>query len=316
MAISFGLQRCRGYIEGSPVRVITDHRTLSTLQTQAHPGDRVRRFLDEIAHFSPTIEYRPGKANNAADALSRASHGDEPQDVDAAPLFSSFLGSVQDPASSSSTTSPSSEAAEGPETGAAAATTAEPSSDPQEDEARAVIRTAHQELGHYSTTGIIATVARQTCFKAADPRLRELVLNELAQCAVCQQTTGQHKGGEQSRALRGMDTFAPLTAWSFDFIGPLKRTALGNAYIATAMELATGYMVALATPDKSLISSTRLFRHVLALFGAPSIILTDNGREWCNDEFLYACKVCNIEHRRTSPYTPQTNASSRMQTDS
>jgi transposase InsO family protein len=35
--------------------------------------------------------------------------------------------------------------------------------------------------------------------------------------------------------------------------------------------------------------------------------LTDNGREFCGNEFEELCKTCGITRQKTTPYTPQQN---------
>jgi transposase InsO family protein len=37
------------------------------------------------------------------------------------------------------------------------------------------------------------------------------------------------------------------------------------------------------------------------------VLRTDNGGEFCGNEFEEFCKKCNIERKKTTPYTPQQN---------
>jgi hypothetical protein len=37
------------------------------------------------------------------------------------------------------------------------------------------------------------------------------------------------------------------------------------------------------------------------------VLRTDNGREFCRNEFEELCKKCSIERQKTTPYTPQHN---------
>ena len=71
LAIVYALHKWRGYIEGSPILVRTDHESLKHFLTQKHLGRRLARFADDIAHFDVEIIYRPGKHQLVADALSR-----------------------------------------------------------------------------------------------------------------------------------------------------------------------------------------------------------------------------------------------------
>ena len=71
LAICYALEHLRGYIEGSPIIVRTDHEPLKYLRNQKEVGRRVRKFMDIIEQYEPEIVYRTGASNVAADALSR-----------------------------------------------------------------------------------------------------------------------------------------------------------------------------------------------------------------------------------------------------
>lgn len=71
LAMSHALKHFRGFIEGSPVLVRTDHEYLKYFKTQKHVNRRLAQFVDKIEFFDTHIIYRPGKEQLAADALSR-----------------------------------------------------------------------------------------------------------------------------------------------------------------------------------------------------------------------------------------------------
>lgn len=64
-------EKFRDYLLGSKFKVITDNNPLSYLQTSAKLGAVEQRWAAQLAQFNFTIEYRSGKLNQAADALSR-----------------------------------------------------------------------------------------------------------------------------------------------------------------------------------------------------------------------------------------------------
>ena len=70
LAIVYALHKWRGYIEGSPILVCTDHELLKHFLTQKNLGHRLAQFADDIAHFNVEIIYRPGKHQLVADVLS------------------------------------------------------------------------------------------------------------------------------------------------------------------------------------------------------------------------------------------------------
>ena len=72
LAIISALTTWRHYLEGAthPIRVRTDHKSLTHFQTQPMLSGRQKRWLETLSQFDYTIEYVKGQENLAADALS------------------------------------------------------------------------------------------------------------------------------------------------------------------------------------------------------------------------------------------------------
>jgi len=73
LAIVSALSTWRHYLEGAthPVRVRTDHKSLTHFQTQPMLSGRQKRWLETLSQFHYKVEYVRGEENLAADALSR-----------------------------------------------------------------------------------------------------------------------------------------------------------------------------------------------------------------------------------------------------
>jgi hypothetical protein len=72
-AMVFALKSWRHYLYGETCDIYTDHKSLKYIFTQKELNMRQRRWLELIKDYDLTIQYHPGKANVAADALSRIS---------------------------------------------------------------------------------------------------------------------------------------------------------------------------------------------------------------------------------------------------
>ena len=71
LAIVHCYEKWRHYLEGSKSTCITDHAALRFFQTQPSLTRRQARWMELMSRFDYTIDYRPGKENVVADALSR-----------------------------------------------------------------------------------------------------------------------------------------------------------------------------------------------------------------------------------------------------
>ena len=64
----------RHFVVGNSCDVYTDHKSLKYISTQKELNLRQRRWLELIKDYDMRLHYHPGKANVAADALSRKSY--------------------------------------------------------------------------------------------------------------------------------------------------------------------------------------------------------------------------------------------------
>ena len=76
LAIVYAVNKCRHYLLGMEnFRVVTDHKPLKGVFSKALPdveNARLRRYRERLTEFTFDIEWREGKSNEIADALSRA----------------------------------------------------------------------------------------------------------------------------------------------------------------------------------------------------------------------------------------------------
>jgi len=72
-AVVFVLKIWRHYLYGSRFEVFSDHKSLKYLFDQKELNMRQRRWLEFLKDYDFQLSYHPGKANVAANALSRKS---------------------------------------------------------------------------------------------------------------------------------------------------------------------------------------------------------------------------------------------------
>ena len=72
LAMKYALVKFRVHLLGAaPFVVYTDHASLRTATNSPHLSQRMARWLSFFAEYNFTVEYKPGKLNVLADALSR-----------------------------------------------------------------------------------------------------------------------------------------------------------------------------------------------------------------------------------------------------
>ncbi|CAI4220936.1 unnamed protein product, partial [Auanema sp. JU1783] len=71
LALTFAVSEFRTYILGAPVKVITDHRPLTSLMTRKDLIGRLAKYQMVLQEYNLDIVYRPGRLNSVCDALSR-----------------------------------------------------------------------------------------------------------------------------------------------------------------------------------------------------------------------------------------------------
>jgi transposase InsO family protein len=103
---------------------------------------------------------------------------------------------------------------------------------------------------------------------------------------------------------------SPNKRLHIDSYGPLKTSAAGNHYVVIMTDPFTKYVELDAISNKTEDQVAKvLFERWLCRFSAPTIMVSDQGKEFCNELVTRLCALWDVDKRRTSPYHPQTNSS-------
>jgi len=97
---------------------------------------------------------------------------------------------------------------------------------------------------------------------------------------------------------------------SLDIMGPLPITPHGNSYVLTMQDLLTKYSVAVPLQEATSLTIADAFvKNFICIYGAPKIILTDQGTNFLSSLIRNLTKKFNIKHLKTTAYHPQSNGS-------
>ena len=102
---------------------------------------------------------------------------------------------------------------------------------------------------------------------------------------------------------------APIERITIDLTGPLPRTKAGNTSIVVVADYFTKWVEAFPLPDQTAGTVARtLVEQVIARFGTPLEIHTDQGREFEAGLFRGVCRLLGIHKTRTTRSTPSPTA--------
>lgn len=137
-------------------------------------------------------------------------------------------------------------------------------------------------------------------------KLKEKVENFRANCETC------HKHRIQNSARTPLYKY-PIIPKAFhqihmDLIGPLPISFDGNKYIIVFVDRFTRYTVISPIKDKTAVSVAHaLFNKIICEYTTPSVILSDNGREFVNEIMMNLCDIYNIKKGTITSYCPFAN---------
>ncbi len=165
----------------------------------------------------------------------------------------------------------------------------------------------HPTAGHL---GITKTLARLK-FRFFWPKMASEVKKYVTSCTVCQLTKpSQRKPAGLMVLIRPQK---PLEYVGVDFVGPLRRTSRGNAFILVFVDYFSKWVEIVAVREATAqVAASKMLSEVFSQHGAPAYLISDRGSPFVSDLFEQVLTLLGTEHRLTTAYHPQTNATERV----
>ena len=315
LAIVWGVEKMRPYLEGYHFTVVTDHQSLKWLSSLKSPAGRLARWAMFLQQFDFEIKYRKGSQNRVADALSRHPlpqvAPEELYTVDAdtgCAWYDRKIAEVrQNPTNfpdyciregrlyrhfwdSNDLTEPG-------------------MTDPwklclPKPSREAALRENHDEptAGHL---GIAKTIARLS-HRYYWPGMFRDAAKHVRGCLQCQ----RYKVSQQQPPgkMQPSPNRYPWYTVSTDLVGPLPRSKKGNTFLVVFQDRFTKWTQCRAIRRASAKAVTEaLYEDIICRFGCPRTVITDNGTQFDSRTFNSLLADLGIQHRFTPPYTPQAN---------
>ena len=136
--------------------------------------------------------------------------------------------------------------------------------------------------------------------------MRETVNNWVTSCDVCGMIK---RPSRPPRAPLGtMTVGGVMDRLSTDILGPLPLTPRGNVYVLVVTDHFTKWVEAFPVPDQTAPTVAKvILNEVVARFGCPYNILSDQGRNYESKIFEDFCRLLEIRKTRTTPGNPRCN---------
>ena len=129
------------------------------------------------------------------------------------------------------------------------------------------------------------------------PGLRQGVRSYLASCAICLAHGGAPKGLVE--VGHRWDRVA------MDILDMSVMTPKGNRYVLVMVDCFSRWTEACPLPNKTALAvADAFFQLIVCRFGMPSVIHSDQGREFENHLMQELCLLCGAHKTRTTPYHP------------
>ena len=326
LAVVFATSKFRPYIAGKKVRVTTDHNALVWLMKKQQLPPRLARWVLTLQEFDLDYNYKKGKLNQDADALSR-NPVDEPEMVNAledraaVPITAPTCFTVEN-LRKAQTTDPfcqgiRNELDNNPDAHEKfidleqilyhqADTTLGPRLVPVVPEAlqAAVLSGCHDDkvAGHLGVEKTYARIRDRYFW----PDLKKAVKSYVQSCMDCQ--TRNYVPQKPCGLLQPIKVGGMFERVGIDLVGPFKKTHNGNRYIIIATDYLSKWVEADAIPASTALDVAEFFVNRIVLrHGAPTILQSDQGRSFLSNLVKDTLHLLGVEHRTSSPYHPQTN---------
>ena len=132
------------------------------------------------------------------------------------------------------------------------------------------------------------------------------VQNWIRQCDTCGSIKAPPR--RYRAPLGAMPVGAPLDRLGTDFLGPLPLTPRGNRHILVVTDYFTKWVEIFAVPDQTAVTTAEvILNEVIARFGCPYEIHSDQGRNFESQIFAELCRLLEVRKTRTSPGNPKCN---------
>jgi RNase H-like domain found in reverse transcriptase/Reverse transcriptase (RNA-dependent DNA polymerase)/Integrase zinc binding domain/Integrase core domain/Ty3 transposon capsid-like protein/Chromo (CHRromatin Organisation MOdifier) domain len=316
----------RYYLLGRSFTVVTDHKALLALRNFKNPTGRLSRWALTLSEYNFKIQYRPGVQHADVDALTRSTMMAMTNSANTIAQISTDSELIVpetvekfevDPYefpgltyfAVHNTYRPGSTRAQINKIKSLARRfTYDVASQqfycngllvPYKTDRPNIVRAAHA-LGHFGVSSTMSRVKE----KYYIPGLQTLALRIVEHCQDCLTSKDHDVVNAPAKATPITNVFDRI---AIDLMFGLPLSSEGYKGLLTIMDYCSKYPFAVPIKSKEAPEIAKALFKYFAIFGVPQEILSDNGKEFCNNILKNLLATCGISKIVISPYLPRSN---------
>ena len=276
LAIVFALEAFREYLYGKKFVLFTDHQPLTYIWTKKNLSVVLTTWMDIIQEYDFTITYKPGPTNILADALSR-----QQVKVYRTTISASDEKNPTEPVKTELDIQPR---------------IGNKYSKQEKDE---LLARAHG-IAHVNFSKMIEWLNKQGTTWTGIYRDAKIF------CRNCIPCIEVNHYPHAFHPLSQITSTHPFQNVQIDLITSLPNSK-GNTSILTVVDVFTKMTFIMAIQKKSAEEVVEKLADLFLRMGFPTILQSDNGREFDNKMIRLLIEKFNVKHQLTAPYYPQAN---------
>ena len=171
-------------------------------------------------------------------------------------------------------------------------------------ERRKVLFLCHDNktAGHFGIRKTLAKIRQRFYWPGLQSDVRKYVTG----CEKCSKR--KHPNKTKRAPMQIFGSGSPMERIATDIMGELPETADGNKYILVVSDYFSKWTESFAMPNIEAKTVARIIvEEVVARFGVPAYIHSDQGRQFESQLFSEVCMILGIKKTRTCPYNPQSD---------
>ena len=328
-AIVWSVKYFRHYLYGRTFTIYMDHNPLKWLFTLKCPGGRLARWTETLKAYDFKVEYRPGKSNTNADALSRMpvvsvisppkfefANIKELQNKDQSiAQLVTYLQTGELPGNSSDDRKLISKADQYVLQDGILYHLYSPTTPYRRQETRCqlviprnlideILVSMHDDVtaGHLGVAKTYDKIRQRYFWEG----MYKDITHWIETCKDCASKKSPKRTA--TAPMQSIPVEGPFDRMCVDVLGPLPTSELGNRYVVVFTDSLTKWPEAFAIKSAGADVIAQLFvEEVVSRHGAPRTLLSDRGKNFLSKLVQEICDLFSVKKVNTSAYHPQTD---------